>query len=304
MGLFGAAHTPADGHVDPTGATHALAAVARSSGAEIRCRSPARRIRQIDDGRWEVETETGIQSVPSTWCWQPVSGPANWRSKSGWIFRFLPSNITRSSPTTSPNWRLWMGKCPPFVTLAHHQMFETGTTFALLCGVYENNPVLWAVDGIPPEFGQELLVPDMERLEAHLLKRDRTDSGLRRSRHQDDQQRSVVLSAGRLPDGRSGSLPRRALAGIGISRRNRDRRWCGEVSCRLDGRWRAAIPIANHRSCTVRRSGREGTLLRPDEGHLRQGLRDPVVIRVATAMHDRTAIGVLSANSRRCGRVS
>lgn len=39
-----------------------------------------------------------------------------------------------------------------------------------LCGVYESDPKVWVLDGIPPEFGQELPAPDIERLEAHLLR--------------------------------------------------------------------------------------------------------------------------------------
>jgi len=36
--VYGAAHTPTDGHVDPSGATHALAKAAKNLGAEIRFR--------------------------------------------------------------------------------------------------------------------------------------------------------------------------------------------------------------------------------------------------------------------------
>ena len=39
-----------------------------------------------------------------------------------------------------------------------------------LCGVYESEPEFWAVDGIPPDFTEELLPPDLERLEPHLLR--------------------------------------------------------------------------------------------------------------------------------------
>ncbi len=39
-----------------------------------------------------------------------------------------------------------------------------------LCGIYESTPVPWAVDGIPPDFAEELLVPSIDRLEPHLLK--------------------------------------------------------------------------------------------------------------------------------------
>ena len=39
-----------------------------------------------------------------------------------------------------------------------------------LCGVYEAHPRFWAVEGIPPDFGEDLLPPDLERLEPHLLR--------------------------------------------------------------------------------------------------------------------------------------
>ena len=40
----------------------------------------------------------------------------------------------------------------------------------MLCGVYETEPVFWGTAGIPPEFGQELFAPSIDRLEPHLLK--------------------------------------------------------------------------------------------------------------------------------------
>ena len=39
-----------------------------------------------------------------------------------------------------------------------------------MCGVYESNPKPWAVDGIPSDFIEELLVSDPERLEPNLLR--------------------------------------------------------------------------------------------------------------------------------------
>ena len=34
----------------------------------------------------------------------------------------------------------------------------------LLCGVYERNPRFWGIDGIPPDFQEELLPPELDRL--------------------------------------------------------------------------------------------------------------------------------------------
>ena len=40
----------------------------------------------------------------------------------------------------------------------------------MLCGVYESEPKPWTVDGIPPDFAEELLEPDTQRLDTHLIK--------------------------------------------------------------------------------------------------------------------------------------
>ena len=49
-GLLGAIHEPNDGHVDPSLATHALAAGARSRGAEIRRHDAVRAIERAASG--------------------------------------------------------------------------------------------------------------------------------------------------------------------------------------------------------------------------------------------------------------
>ena len=59
-GLFGAAHTPGDGHVDPSGATHALAKSARARGARIERHRPARSLRPLPAGGWEIDTAQGL----------------------------------------------------------------------------------------------------------------------------------------------------------------------------------------------------------------------------------------------------
>ena len=49
------AHTPTDGHVDASGATHALAQAARAKGAKIRRHCPVEGISRYGDG-WRLET--------------------------------------------------------------------------------------------------------------------------------------------------------------------------------------------------------------------------------------------------------
>ncbi|MEO0497382.1 MAG: FAD-dependent oxidoreductase [Pseudomonadota bacterium] len=58
-GVLGALHTPDDGHVDPSGPTHAMAIGARQLGARIIRRCRATNITQASNGEWVVETERG-----------------------------------------------------------------------------------------------------------------------------------------------------------------------------------------------------------------------------------------------------
>ena len=58
-GVLGAAYTPTDGYVDPSGVTQALARGARDLGAEIQRRAPVRALRPTPSGEWEVVTDQG-----------------------------------------------------------------------------------------------------------------------------------------------------------------------------------------------------------------------------------------------------
>ncbi len=167
-GLFGAAHTPADGHVDPSGATHAMAKAARALGARVWQHCPVERLARAPRGGWLLETGRGAVHAE-----QVVLAASFW---------------TRALA-------LQVGLDLPLYALEHHEVvtddipeladlgFELPTVrdpvapantrqerLSLLCGVYEQAPKFWAVEGIPKDFGRELLVPDLERLEAHLLK--------------------------------------------------------------------------------------------------------------------------------------
>ena len=166
-GLFGAAHTPGDGHVDASGACYALAAAARARGARIRLRCPAEGLRR-KAGAWEITTPEGAVRAEHL-----VLACSFWARE---LARQLDLNL-------------------PLYALEHHEVitgsvpelealdFEVPTVRdpgapsnirqegrGLLCGVYEAHPRFWAVDGVPPDFGEELLPPDPGRLETHLLR--------------------------------------------------------------------------------------------------------------------------------------
>lgn len=169
-GLHGAAHTPTDGHLDPSAATHALAKCARAAGARIRRRSPVAALARRGD-EWEIhisgERETCVRA-------EHVVVAASF-----WTRELLAP----------------LGVSLPLYALEHHEII-TDTVGELaelatrvptvrdpaapanirqegdgyLCGVYESQPKLWATGGIPRDFGEELLAPDLARLDAHLLR--------------------------------------------------------------------------------------------------------------------------------------
>ena len=166
-GLTGAALTPTDGHVDPSGATHALASAARKRGARIRQRCPAERLRR-SAGAWEITTSHGTVRA---------------------------EHLVLASSFWTRELALQLGLNLPLYALEHHEMitgqvaellaldFEVPTVRdpvvpsntrqegnGFLCGVYEADPRFWGVEGVPRDFDKDLLPPDVERLEPHLLR--------------------------------------------------------------------------------------------------------------------------------------
>ena len=166
-GLHGAAHTPTDGHVDPTGATHALAKAAQQLGARIKRRTP---VTGITRGRscWRLSTPGGeveadkVVVASSFWAREMVA-------ELGLNLPLYPLEhhevITGEAPGLAE-----IGFEVPTVRDPWAPSNTRQEANGFLCGVYEANPKFWAVDGIPADFTEELLAPDMERLEPHLLR--------------------------------------------------------------------------------------------------------------------------------------
>ena len=59
-GILGALYDPLDGHLDPSGTTHAYAKAARMGGAEIYLHTKVEETNQRSDGTWEVVTDKGV----------------------------------------------------------------------------------------------------------------------------------------------------------------------------------------------------------------------------------------------------
>lgn len=167
LGVVGAAHTPEDGHVDPTGATHALANAAKLRGAQVKTQSPVTRVEPSGD-KWTVHTDGQIYLADHV-----VIATSFWAREMleplGLNLPIYP--VQHHEIRTEPIAALQdLDFEVPAVRDPHAPSNTRQEGFGLLCGVYESDPQFWATDGIPADFEEELLVPDPERLEAHLLR--------------------------------------------------------------------------------------------------------------------------------------
>jgi len=171
-GLVGGMYDPLDGHVDPNGVTHAFANGARAKGARIFRNAPVVELIAERDRSWRVVTPS------STIRAEYVVNAAGFRANeiAAMTGGRLPivamehqylvteeiaevAGLTRELPLTrEPD--------------ASYYLRQEGK--GLLIGVYEKDARPWAENGVPPSFGQELLPPDLGRLEenlAHLFMR-------------------------------------------------------------------------------------------------------------------------------------
>ncbi|MCP4328213.1 MAG: FAD-dependent oxidoreductase [Alphaproteobacteria bacterium] len=163
-GVRAALHTPADGHVDPAGATHALARGARNLGAKIIRHNRVTNIAKRPDGGWRVSTEQG---------------------------EIACEIVVNAGGTYAKQIGAWVGLNLPITCMTHHYLVtDTVTEFegldhelpvvrddrmvsgyvrmeqkSGLIGIYEKaNPNTVWLEGTPWEAEHELFEPDYDRI--------------------------------------------------------------------------------------------------------------------------------------------
>ena len=167
-GLLGAIHEPNDGHVDPTLATNALAAGARSRGAEIRRHEPVRAIERDASGAWLVHTDRGgiraghAVNAAGTWCREIGAMMGVDLPVVPMLHQYL---VTAGVPEIAE--RMAAGEPElPMIRDPEESWYVRQERDGFIVGPYEANGRPWGVDGIPPDFGMELLPPELERIES------------------------------------------------------------------------------------------------------------------------------------------
>ena len=164
-GLIGGLYDPLDGHLDPSGTTHAYAKAARMAGAEIVTRCHVHETNPRADGTWDVVTDQGTVHAEHV-----VNAAGLWaREVAAMAGIYLPLHpmehqylITDEVPEIAEI--VAAGGEHPHVMDPAGESYLRQEGRGLCIGFYEQPCRPWAVDGTPWNFGHELLPDDFDKI--------------------------------------------------------------------------------------------------------------------------------------------
>jgi dimethylglycine dehydrogenase len=160
--LIGAIYEPLDGHVDPSQATQAMAKGARKRGAEIYRQTRVTGIRQKPDRDWLVTTDRGeisaqhIVNAAGTWCREIGAMMGVDLPVVPMLHQYIVSD--RIDAFAGLDHEL------PMIRDPDESWYLRMEGDGVIIGPYEKQGKPWSIDGVPPEFGMELLEPDIDAI--------------------------------------------------------------------------------------------------------------------------------------------
>ena len=161
-GVLGALYDPLDGHLDPSGTTHAYARAAKKQGAEIVLRTKVNETNPRADGSWEIVTDQGTVIAEHV-----VNAAGLWAREVGAMAGvYLPLHPMEHQylATEAIQEVVDHGKELPHVMDPEGESYLRQEGKGLVIGFYEQNCDPWAVDGTPWDFGHELLPDNLDRI--------------------------------------------------------------------------------------------------------------------------------------------
>ena len=164
--FLGALYDPVEGHVDPSGVTHAYAECARLAGAEIHRNTWVHDLRQRADGTWDVITDKGEIHAEHI-----VNAGGLWAREVGRMVGLeLPVLamehmyiVTEDMPEVAAH-EAATGKEMPMVMDFAGEIYFRQEGGAMLLGTYEQACAPWSPRETPWDFGAQLLTPDLDRI--------------------------------------------------------------------------------------------------------------------------------------------
>ena len=165
-GVIGALYHPDDGHIAPADLTQALAKGARNHGTTIHRQTEVTAMQQSASGEWHLQTSQGEFVAEHVVC------------ATGFYARQTASMVGLDLPCVPVLHQFLVTDVIDELEQRHQQglpelpvLREDRVKFylreerqGLIFGPYDPNPPVWAVDGVPPGFGQELLPGDLDRM--------------------------------------------------------------------------------------------------------------------------------------------
>lgn len=161
-GLIGGIHEPTDGHVDPSLAVAAMAAAARARGGEIRRFDPVHAIRR-ETGGWRVEAESGAIRARHV-----VNAAGTWGHEVGRMMGLdIPSTPILHQYLVTDRIEAVAARDAelPIIRDPEESWYVRQERDGLILGPYETDAAVWSPDRVPPDFGADLLPPDLDRVE-------------------------------------------------------------------------------------------------------------------------------------------
>ncbi len=164
--FVGAMWDPVEGHLDPSGTTHAYAKAARTLGAEIELRNRVTDLTQAADGTWTVITEKGTVK-----CEHVVNAGGLWAREVGRMvglelpllamehMYLLTEDMPEVAEFNEATGRELIG-----VMDFKGEIYTRQERKGILLGTYEKACKPWSPSQTPWDFGHELLQPDLERI--------------------------------------------------------------------------------------------------------------------------------------------
>jgi dimethylglycine dehydrogenase len=160
--FLGALFDPYEGHIDPSGVTHAYAKAAQKGGAEIHRFTPVVELHREADGGWLVVTPKGSLRAEVV-----VNAAGLWAREVGRLVGLelpvlamehhylvtddLPEIVARSEEL-------------PHAIDFEAEIYTRQEGKGLLLGTYEKACRPWSPRTTPADFGHELLPPDLDRI--------------------------------------------------------------------------------------------------------------------------------------------
>lgn len=164
--FIGGLWDPIEGHLDPSGTTHAFARCAKMGGATIKEKCKVEDIKQRADGVWELHTSEGLILTENV-----INAAGLWAREVGRMVGLeLPVLamehhylLTEDVPEIM-EYNAKYGKEVGHIIDADGETYTRQERNGVLLGTYERAATPWMPHDTPWDFSAELLQPDFDRL--------------------------------------------------------------------------------------------------------------------------------------------